>query len=513
MILVGRNQIPRESLPIRAALGVRGEPTQPSDPAKGSVWQAILRQYDNPGSESAWVTVADLDRARLRRHPWSLSGGGAADVMGSLEKSTKPLSTVINTVGSGAVTRADSAYMLGAGALRRANIPTELTKPLVEGDNTRDWRISEAADALWPYDDEQLCAVDSPLVNRLLWPMRTILRRRVAYGLTQIERELQWFEYSMFFANRYAAPLSIAYGEVSTHNHFVLDRGGKVFSRTAPVIKLPAESTEEEHLELLGILNSSVACFWLKQVCHDKGIRGEGGGITSSSWERFYQFNGTKLERFPLPPTLPLELARTIDILAQDLGRMEPAAVCADGVPTRERLDMACRGQESLRAQMIALQEELDWDCYRRYGLLADAEAVGLLADINELPEIQLGERAFEIALSRAVDDGGAEQQWFTRHGSTPTTDIPAHWPPEYREVVRRRIDVIGWRRDLALMERPECKRRWQSEPWETREREALRGWLLARCEARKLWFRTRDGDIVPRLLTVNQLAERVARR
>ena len=34
-------------------------------------------------------------------------------------------------------------------------------------------------------------------------------------------------------------PLSITFGEVATHNHFVLDRGGKVFKRTAPVIKLP----------------------------------------------------------------------------------------------------------------------------------------------------------------------------------------------------------------------------------------------------------------------------------
>src|SRR5262249_14963258 len=77
-----------------------------------------------------------------------------------------------------------------------------------------------------------------------------------------------------------------------------------------------------------------------------------------------------------------------------------------------------------------------------------------------------------------------------------------------YREVVQRRIETIGRRRDLALIERPECKRRWQSEPWESKEREALQSWLLDRCEAREVWFRTRDGETVPRLLTVNQLAD-----
>ncbi len=55
---------------------------------------------------------------------------------------------------------------------------------------------------------------------------------------------------------------------VATHNHFVLDRGGKVFNSTAPVIKLPPEATEDDHLALLGLLNSSTACFWMKQVCH-----------------------------------------------------------------------------------------------------------------------------------------------------------------------------------------------------------------------------------------------------
>ena len=45
----------------------------------------------------------------------------------------------------------------------------------------------------------------------------------------------------MSFARRYRIPLSIVFAEVATHNHFVLDRGGKVFKQTAPVIKLPPE--------------------------------------------------------------------------------------------------------------------------------------------------------------------------------------------------------------------------------------------------------------------------------
>ena len=68
-------------------------------------------------------------------------------------------------------------------------------------------------------------------------------------------------------------PLSIAFAFVATHNHFVLDRGGKVFKQSAPVIKLPPDATEEDHLALLGLLNSSTACFWMKQVFYPKGPR------------------------------------------------------------------------------------------------------------------------------------------------------------------------------------------------------------------------------------------------
>src|SRR5947208_1644525 len=67
-------------------------------------------------------------------------------------------------------------------------------------------------------------------------------------------------------------------------------------------------------------------------------------------------------------------------------------------------------------------------------------------------PELRLGERAFEIVLARAVEAGQTGTVWFTRHGSTPITEVPAHWPVAYREVVQRRIETIERRRDLALI-------------------------------------------------------------
>ena len=46
-------------------------------------------------------------------------------------------------------------------------------------------------------------------------------------------------------------------------------------------------------------------------------------------------------------------------------------------------------------------------------------------------------------SLARRVAAGEEDTAWFDRHGSTPITEIPAHWPADYRELVQRRIDVI----------------------------------------------------------------------
>ncbi|WP_415941709.1 BREX-2 system adenine-specific DNA-methyltransferase PglX [Streptomyces sp. 067-1] len=119
-------------------------------------------------------------------------------------------------------------------------------------------------------------------------------------------------------------------------------------------------------------------------------------------------------------------------------------------------------------------------------------------------PRVALGERTFEIVLATSK----THTAWFERHGSNPVTEIPAHWPEDYREIVQARIDLIEANKDIRLIERPEYKRRWSIEPWEKREAAALRSWLLDAAEREELWFEEQDGYTVPRPLTVNQLAD-----
>jgi hypothetical protein len=309
------------------------------------------------------------------------------------------------------------------------------------------------------------------LVTHYLWPFRTLLRQRTVFGKSLSDQGRPWFEHLEHYVSKLHTPLFIAYAEVATHNHFTLDRGGKVFNRTAPVIKLPEGSSANDHLRLIGVLNSSTACFWLRQMCHDKGGGGIGGGIAAETWERFFVFNATNLEKFPLPNDSPIELARRLAQLVHEYYDTSPAARLSK---RSSKLFFDQSYTVAIRKVMIALQEELDWYCYGIYRLLN-----GDMVYSKEPPSIELGQRAFEIVMARKMAAGELETTWFERHSSTPTTEIPVEWPEDYRKLVEQRIELIETNHNIGLIEQPEYKRRWNTEPWESQQERAPRNWLL----------------------------------
>lgn len=510
VIIAGRNRFAHSTDPIRAVLGVRGEPSQPEIAAQGRVWSAIETHTWDTRGESELVSVEDIPRSSLASHPWSLSGGGAGDLFEQLNSaSTSVLRNKVRVIGRITHTGSDESYFAPSGSWERFLVGRQSIVPIVTGDAVRDWLIHSDTESLFPYNADLRPCIDDVSTAHILWRTRTLLRERREPAGKHEEIGLTWYEWSRWHPERFSIPLGIGMAFVSSHNHFSLDRNGKVFNRSAPVIKLPEDATENDHIELLGLLNSSTACFWLKQVSQDKGNRGGERGTGRYAWENFFEFTGTKLQDFPLPPHLPLQLSQRLDQLAAELASLSPSAVCARSVPTRELLDSARRDNQRTLVRMIALQEELDWQVYGSFGLFDPEEATRLtMSGPDLIPGVALGERAFEIMQAVRSADDEAVVQWYVRHGSTPVTEIPERWPQGYRQVVRARLDMIEKRRDIALIERPEYKRRWAVEPWEKREEAALRTWLLGRCEREDIWFGLRDGLRHPRTLTVSQLAD-----
>jgi hypothetical protein len=239
-------------------------------------------------------------------------------------------------------------------------------------------------------------------------------------------------------------------------------------------------------------------------VCFPKGgdhVGTEGARVRKTLWDERYEHDGTKLQKFPVAASPPLDLAIALDTLAAPLQDASPSAVCARWTPDREDVANASAAFATLRRFMIAYQEELDWRTYRLYGLL-DAPAEAL--DPASIPEVDAGERAFEIVMARRIAAGELDTVWFERHGTIPITDIPFEWPEPYRQLVQRRIDLIASNPAIDLIERPEYKRRWNTEPFEEQLQRALRSWLLDRLESPTFWPSTTD----PRLQTCARLAD-----
>jgi hypothetical protein len=547
VILLGRHR-PPVSQTVRTVMGIKGEPGTPADPAIGLVWSAILNQVDSAGSQSEFVSVADTERAVFGKHPWSIGGGGVAEVKDLLEYDHSLLNSVVESIGITAFTLEDDVFVNSKAMFVRRGMTEEHLRGMVIGENLRNWYHNPLNVSLFPYDTDfqPLELKKFKPEYEYMWSYKTCLANNKLFGKqTKVDAGYQWWEYGRLTAHKIKTPLTITFAFVSTHNHFVLDRGGKVFNRSAPVIKLSASASEDDHLGLIGLLNSSVACFWGRQVFFPKG------GFSDGKWQERLEWDSTKLQQFPIVEPYPLAIARQIDALAQALVAVQPAALLAtvsivnyasaaratgqkgtesahDSVtpmhadvpvipakagihaglrgndevmlPTRASLNAARAKATQLRQQMIAWQEELDWRCYQLYGLMP-----------TELthpspPKIALGERAFEIVLARRVAAGQTQTNWFERHGSTPITNIPSHWPTDYQHIVQRRIDQIETDSNIKLIERPEYKRRWNTPQWNDLEHAALRDWLLARLESPRYW--ASDAQQPPTLTSTSRLAD-----
>jgi len=481
-MIFARNRKPVLST-VRAVMGIRGEPSTPEEPAKGKVWSEIIRHVDEPGFIGEFVSVADSPRETFDHHPWSLGGGGAAELRNRLEEeSDAKLSDVCGEIGFLVITGEDQCFLLDSLSAQRSGLPD--VRPIALGEYIRDWGAPTDLVTVWPCDSggQRLPIEQLGRVLKHFWPYRTNLKGRKAFSTPVEQKGIPWWAIRELYTNRLRTPLCIAFAFVATHNHFVLDRGGKVFNRSAPVIKLPPHATEDDHLALVGLLNSSTACFWMQQVFHNKGGPG-GANSKDEKWHDFYEHDGTKLKQFPVAGEKPIELARRIDSLAQQLGQLTPAEIARREVPGRDNLTRRAE-YEATRRKMIALQEELDWECYRLYGLVDEP----LTMPHFDVPEIDLGERAFEIMMARRMATGELQTKWFARHGSKPISEIPMHWPAAYRTLVEWRIRMIEADPSVALIEKPEYKRRWNAEPWDEQLKRALRSWLLDRLEDRCCW-------------------------
>lgn len=501
VVLFARNQAPKSDQ-IQAVLGIRGEPSTPEVPSQGRVWSSIVSLLPKQNAESEYVSIVTQERSVYAGHPWSVGGGGATELKNLIEQnSDAPLiEKAENPIGRAVRIAEEDVFMFSSIRKQNSDIGPEEFRKFLIGEQIRDWGNAPDTWVWYPYFGD----ASRSTALREIWGWRTTLANRKTFQGVMADAGLRWFDYMQHTASAYVTPLSIAFAFVATHNHFVLDRGGKVFKQSAPVIKLPETATEDDHFVLLGLLNSSVACFWMKQVFHNKGdsTDSKGARVTGDPAFDTYEFTGTGLKSFPLADdssSLVTQFAEKMDRFARELSGFNPESWLQDMAGNLDDLiELNRKKEQNIWQQMVAIQEELDWHTYYLYGLTDSRFCFD-----GELPMVSPGERTFEIALARKIASGDIESTWFNRHGTKPITEIPAHWPEAYRQMVEKRLALIESNSWIKLVEQPEYKRRWNRDSWEERLQAATKEWLLDQCE---------QLASAPQLQTCAQLADRLSK-
>ena len=252
-----------------------------------------------------------------------------------------------------------------------------------------------------------------------------------------------------------------------------------------------------------GLLNSSTALFWLKQVCFNKGA-GE-----DEERDRF-EFAGGKVQQLPLPTSIAHGLKGQGSPLTNRIAHLSqvcwergqrPASLALkklfekpgeayddwnsslpgyvapnaelgppfDSVDSlRKRFCKAKEIRERLRAEMIALQEEMDWLVYAAYDLLPQDHPAVSVAALSSGP-------------SHAGEDGGMTPEpldredrpfrlWARAEGdyARAVALIPRSWPDRRKKLWEARLAAIRDNEHIRRIEQPVYKRRWE-EQWKVK--------------------------------------------
>ncbi|MFN8815093.1 MAG: BREX-2 system adenine-specific DNA-methyltransferase PglX, partial [bacterium] len=341
VILFGRHRAPVAKT-IRAVLGIRGEPSTPEDPATAKVWSAILGQIDRPGSESEFVSVSDAPRENFHAHPWSIGGGGAAELKETMDESCdRTLDDLAESIGPASFPGVDDPFVAPRGYFERHRFPAACLGPFVTGEEIRDWSWIERDWSFAPYGSSGAAMPLDPKAAWAcsLWRHRTLLRNVTSFGgKTREDLGESWWTWYRWIWTRVSLGLKIAFPSVATHNHIVLLNRGVYSNRHAPFMVL---DDAREYVALSGLLNSVAACFWMKQVFHNKGssIDQHGARQRTMPFEDFWEHDGTKIKQFPVPwdkegtanplRTAVMGVARDIDTLAQARAQLLPTSLLA----------------------------------------------------------------------------------------------------------------------------------------------------------------------------------------
>jgi len=499
LILFIRNASPRGKL-IKVVANRKSEFTVPSVPAQGAVWKSIHEHFSESAFDNTYVQICNYSRDELSRHPWNLSPNRALVERIRQRASTK-LSELAFYLGPGCLTGADEIYLMTEDQARRLGMKSTYIKWAIKGEDIRDWSLAPGAVILTPYDETEngLLAFDLPNsgCSSYLEHFHDVLAHR-----SPLPAGRKWFEFCRSAGAEVIGKTSLAIAFIATHTHFAVNPGTAVYQRSGYSLRVVEELPADVYLFLAGLLNSSLTCFYLKEVCFDKRAGRDPVRDT------YFEFASTSIGQIPVALDYKepsacrrrmVELAESIAELAQQQVELTPRVVFQQPDEAYHTWNRTLAGylphpklpppfktaaqlraafaqwlalRNDVRAQMIFLQEEMDWLAYEMYGLLKKAPLGEDYLSESEYrrARLELGQRSFEVV-------GNSYK------GDWPSGYQPPPLPEAIHALTDARIAIIKSNPDIAILEDPLYKRRWVPPDYEQEFREAAEWWLAEKLE------------------------------
>jgi hypothetical protein len=437
---------------VRVLMGKQGDPHDLTDPTRGPVWNSIVELFERPGQENQYISASDVDRDRLHQHPWVLAGGGANELYARVNSvKCTSLGELSREIGRTTVLGEDDVWTFSEADAKRMHVFDSCLE-LAIGEHYRDWVAENLPLALYPYKSPGGPPIDpnSTHIIRYLWPFRTRLRARTVFGKTLEQMGRPWYEHLEHYVSKLDGAGGIAFPNVSTHNHFVLESSLRLYNSHTPIIKFKDVTTKETILGILGILNSSLACFWIKQVFSPKSTSSKDVGRNKDKPEsNRYEISVRGIEDFPLPEESQLNssqvapIARLLVELSQVLQHHCPSCVVQRWLEAltdfslQAELEQSEEATQCTRRRMVAVQEELDWEVYRLYGIVNEG------------------------ASRLVIEDSSIGVSPSSRPFTCPTSEPGQEAPNQLAGAYKLRKQIIASVRDVALLESPSYKRLW----------------------------------------------------
>jgi type I restriction-modification system DNA methylase subunit len=253
-----------------------------------NVLEIVEEHIGDEDMVSKSLETSTFPSSELDEEIWAFTPESVRNIVDKLDQTAnETVEDVCLGIRSGIASNADEAFVVSQEYAEENELEEELLYSIVRGKFTRRWQAKWDGDiAIYPYnEDENYVDISQyPNIKSHLDEYEETLRSRYCVvtggkGLYEYDgpRPKSVFE----------GDFKIAVPDMATENHFTYTDGYDCFKNTAYVLTF-SESQPYSEKELLGLLNSSVAEFVIKQMSPFLN-------------DRYYRYKTQYIESVPLP--------------------------------------------------------------------------------------------------------------------------------------------------------------------------------------------------------------------